>query len=100
LHYASFTLNVHTPSIHSYDEQNYDLELHIVHKLITGEEESRSYAIVSLLFKSTEEETPFFSNWNPSNKDTEQEIFLDKIFQDQNYKALYYKTESTTARKN
>lgn len=67
--YASVIINAHSPSLHTIDGKQYDLELDIVHTLVRGEQAGNTLAVVSLLFESTKDATPFFDKFSPKNKD-------------------------------
>lgn len=65
--YASVAVNIHAPSLHTIDGKTYPMELDVINTLVRGEEERNEFAVLSLLFESTSEPTPFFDNLSPSN---------------------------------
>ena len=62
-------MTVRSPSLHNIDGKSYPLEIDVVHTLVKGEQDKNELAVVTLLFEATQEETPFFENFNPKNKD-------------------------------
>jgi len=94
--YASVILDAYSPSLHSIDGKKYDLELDVVHNLVSGEEQSNTLAVLSLLFKSTTEPTPFFDNFHP-NLEGKFQMNLAEILKD-NLDVYFYQNKFVTAR--
>lgn len=65
--YASVAVNIHAPSLHTIDGRSFAMELDVINTLVRGEEERNEFAVLSLLFESTPEPTPFFDNLTTQN---------------------------------
>lgn len=61
-----------------------------MHKLVKGEEQRRAFAVVSLLFKGVDKDTPFWDDWNPEASDEEMELKISQLIPAKDYPALYY----------
>lgn len=94
--YASVIVNAHSPSLHSIDGQKFDLELDVVHNLVSGEESANTLAVVSLLFKSTTEPTPFFDQFSPKTEG-KFSMNLAQVL-DGNLDVYYYQNKFVTPR--
>jgi carbonic anhydrase len=94
--YASVILNVHTPSLHTIDGKGYDLELDVVHTLVNGEESANTLAVVSFLFESTKDATPFFDKFNPELKGQFEMNLAELVKGDLD--VFYYQNHFTTPR--
>lgn len=79
---------MHSPSLHTIDGEQFELEMDIVHTLVKGEQNHNQLAVVSLLFESTSEETPFFEKFNPKERD-QFEFTLKELVKD-NLDVFYY----------
>jgi carbonic anhydrase len=86
-------IHFHSRSEHSFDNKFYDIEMHIVHKLVHHSECKQNLAVLGVLFKlvseeegeGREEENEFIRGMTVDSLETKKNLNLTNLFSEENF---------------
>lgn len=82
--YKAHHMHMHSPAEHKFNGEHHDLEMHIVHELVGGDDGWENYrlnlAVIGILFQKAEESHPFVQKLRTEDLGHIEEIHFGELF--------------------